>query len=89
VVAGEITMSWQDILKGGEVLVLSQGYDEEADDHYYTFRGHNVIGLFSSESKILEWLEKERLIEPTQEQDIESILEKLDMRFNSHTIDRP
>ena len=82
-------MSWIDILKGGNVLVLSQNYEEEADDPYYAFSGQSVIGLFSSESKILEWLEKERFIEPTQEQDIESILDALDMRFDSYTIDRP
>ena len=82
-------MSWETILKGGDVLVLFQGHEEEAEDPYYTFYVEGVVGLFSSESKILEWLEKQGNIEPTQEQDIKSILEKLNMRVESFTVDMP
>jgi hypothetical protein len=82
-------MSWINILKGGDVLVLLKGFEDEADDPYYTYYSEGVVGLFSSESKILEWLEKQGTIEPTQEQDIESILNKINMRVESFTVDMP
>lgn len=83
-------MNWMDIIKGEKVYVVYTTEEVEAEDPYYTFNSSEVIGLFSSEDKILEWIERERLTEThNPPKDLRTILNGLGLHHDSFTVDMP
>jgi|TARA_Y100000289_G_C3818351_1_gene97374 Mg2+/Co2+ transporter CorB len=82
-------MSWENILKGNEVFVLYQTYEVHARDPYYTVDADDVVGIFTSKDKMVEYLERKNLVKPNTERSLEGMLSEVMMSFAIYTLDKP